>query len=72
MTEDWKEHDDPMSDPFTVKNDGLAKDERVEEFFNKRISWLEKERRSGGDYKHLTARLEECQYIFGQLKRQEG
>lgn len=34
------------------------------EWLQNRISWLDKERRNGGDYVHLTTRLEECQYIL--------
>lgn len=44
----------------------------VEKFatrLSERISWLDKERRSGGDYQHLTARLEECQYILRELDK---
>lgn len=33
------------------------------EYLSERCQWLEKERRNGGDYKYLTLKLEECQYI---------
>lgn len=34
-----------------------------------RFSWLEKERRSGGDYEHLTTRISECDYILGKIRK---
>lgn len=38
--------------------------EALKGFLLDRISWLDKERRNGGDYAHLTARLDECKYIL--------
>jgi hypothetical protein len=32
-------------------------------YLSERCQWLEKERRSGGDYQYLTLKFEECQYI---------
>jgi len=46
--------------------------EALRGMLSKRIEWLDKERRSGGDYKHLTARLEECQYIAEKINAALG
>lgn len=44
-----------------------AHTELLREELSKRCVWLEKERRNGGHYEHLTARLEECQYILCKI-----
>jgi hypothetical protein len=62
----YSENDNHANAAFIVR--ACNSHEAFKKWASDRIAWLEKERRSGGDYNHLTTRLEECQYILTQFE----